>query len=109
MDRIRRAAVAGSFYPAEPAELEKLIEDCFVSNPLGPLGARASRPSLLGGMVPHADDLDFARRREFADDRQHLGGADVETHDQFFIIPFRHSYPLLATAARPILVRPGAS
>jgi len=54
MDRIRRAAVAGSFYPAEPAELEKLIEDCFVSNPLGPLGARASRHSLLGGMVPHA-------------------------------------------------------
>ena len=46
--------MAGSFYPAEPEELEKLIEECFVSSPLGPRGARASRPSLLGGMVPHA-------------------------------------------------------
>lgn len=54
MERIRPAAVAGSFYPAEAGELKELLEECFVSSPLGPGGARGASPSLLGGMVPHA-------------------------------------------------------
>ncbi len=54
MENIRPPAVAGSFYPAEVGELEKLLEECFVSNPLGPRGAESPSPSLLGGMVPHA-------------------------------------------------------
>ena len=52
--RVRSAAVAGSFYPAEAGELKRLIEESFVSSPLGPKGARSPSPSLLGGMVPHA-------------------------------------------------------
>ncbi len=51
---VRSAAVAGSFYPAEAGELKRLIEECFVSSPLGPKGAYSPSPSLLGGMVPHA-------------------------------------------------------
>lgn len=54
MARIRPPAVAGSFYPAETEELKKLLEECFVSSPLGPRGIKLSSPSLLGGMVPHA-------------------------------------------------------
>jgi AmmeMemoRadiSam system protein B len=54
MDRVRYAAVAGSFYPAEAGELKQVIEESFVSSPLGPKGARSPSPSLLGGMVPHA-------------------------------------------------------
>lgn len=54
MERIRSPAVAGSFYPAETEELKKLLEECFVSSPLGPRGVRSLSPSLLGGMVPHA-------------------------------------------------------
>ena len=54
MSRTRLPAVAGSFYPAEAGELKKLLEECFVSNPLGPGGAHSSSPSLLGGVVPHA-------------------------------------------------------
>lgn len=54
MERIRPPAVAGSFYPAETKELRGLLEECFVSSPLGPRGAQSSSPSLLGGMVPHA-------------------------------------------------------
>lgn len=54
MERVRHPAVAGSFYPAEPEELEKLIEDCLISHPLGPKGEALSFSSLLGGMVPHA-------------------------------------------------------
>lgn len=54
MERIRPPAVAGSFYPAEVEELKKLLEECFVSSPLGPQGAKSPYPSLLGGMVPHA-------------------------------------------------------
>lgn len=54
MDRIRPAAVAGSFYPAGSEELTRLLEECFASSPLGPQGVRSSPPSLLGGMVPHA-------------------------------------------------------
>lgn len=54
MARIRPAAVAGSFYPSQRQELSDLIDQCFVSNPLGPEGAREPRPSLIGGIVPHA-------------------------------------------------------
>ncbi len=54
MERIRSSAVAGSFYPAEAEELKKLLQECFVSSPLGPRGATVSSPSLFGGMVPHA-------------------------------------------------------
>lgn len=54
MGRVRSAAVAGSFYPAEPAELKRVLEECFVSSPLGPRGVRSPAASLLGGMVPHA-------------------------------------------------------
>jgi AmmeMemoRadiSam system protein B len=54
MDRIRPAAVAGSFYPSETEELGRLIDECFESSPLGPQGARSPSPSLIGGLVPHA-------------------------------------------------------
>lgn len=54
MARVRSAAVAGSFYPAEAGELKRVIEECFVSSPLGPKGDRSPISSLLGGMVPHA-------------------------------------------------------
>lgn len=51
---VRAPAVAGSFYPAEAGELSRALEECFVSNPLGPKGAKLPSSSLLGGMVPHA-------------------------------------------------------
>jgi MEMO1 family protein len=54
MDRIRPAAVAGSFYPSEPEELDRLIDECFESSPLGPQGAKSPSSSLIGGLVPHA-------------------------------------------------------
>ncbi|HSF58054.1 MAG TPA: AmmeMemoRadiSam system protein B, partial [Candidatus Binatia bacterium] len=54
MDRIRPAAVAGSFYPAETEELIGLLDECFDSSPLGPRGAKTAKFSLLGGLVPHA-------------------------------------------------------
>lgn len=54
MARVRPAAVAGSFYPAEPAELRRLLEVCFSSSPLGPLEIGRPSARLLGGMVPHA-------------------------------------------------------
>ena len=54
MARVRPPAVAGSFYPSDPAELKKLLHDCFISNPLGPKGVNSPTAVLLGGMVPHA-------------------------------------------------------
>jgi AmmeMemoRadiSam system protein B len=54
MDRIRPAAVAGSFYPSNPEELGRLLDECFESSPLGPRGNRSPSPSLIGGLVPHA-------------------------------------------------------
>src|SRR5215475_6081420 len=50
----RAPAVAGTFYPADAQELKRLIEECFVSSPLGPGGTYATASNLLGGMVPHA-------------------------------------------------------
>jgi AmmeMemoRadiSam system protein B len=54
MASVRPTAVAGSFYPGDGRELSDLIEQCFVSHFLGPCGAKKYRPSLVGGMVPHA-------------------------------------------------------
>lgn len=55
MEQIRPPAVAGSFYPSDAEELSQLIEDCFLSNPLGPKRIKSPSPSsLVGGMVPHA-------------------------------------------------------
>ena len=54
MDRIRPAAVAGSFYPSEAEELGQLIDECFESSPLGPQGDKSPSSSLIGGLVPHA-------------------------------------------------------
>ena len=54
MEHVRRAAVAGSFYPSEANHLTQLLQECFVTHPLGPRGVASPTPSLLGGMVPHA-------------------------------------------------------
>ena len=54
MSKVRPAAVAGSFYPADSEELSDLLQECFDSHPLGPKGARTPSPSLIGGMTPHA-------------------------------------------------------
>lgn len=54
MDRIRPAAVAGSFYPANAEELGRLIDECFESSSLGPQGDKSPSASLIGGLVPHA-------------------------------------------------------
>jgi len=54
MDRIRPAAVAGSFYPSEAEELDRLIDECFELSPLGPQGDKSPSSSLIGGLVPHA-------------------------------------------------------
>ncbi|MGH7847352.1 MAG: AmmeMemoRadiSam system protein B [Candidatus Binatia bacterium] len=50
----RAPAVAGSFYPASADELRKLLQECFVSSPLGPQGRREAATNLLGGLAPHA-------------------------------------------------------
>lgn len=53
---VRRPAVAGSFYPDDPAELKKLIHDCYL-HPLGP-GALPPSPEEAKGVracvSPHA-------------------------------------------------------
>lgn len=54
MERVRPAAVAGSFYPADVEDLKELLAECFDSHPLGPKGYRSPSASLIGGMVPHA-------------------------------------------------------
>src|ERR1051325_4515236 len=54
MSKVRPAAVAGSFYPADSEELSDLLQECFDSHPLGPQGSRTPLPSLVGGMAPHA-------------------------------------------------------
>ncbi|HYY25224.1 MAG TPA: AmmeMemoRadiSam system protein B [Candidatus Udaeobacter sp.] len=54
MEYIRPPAVAGSFYPSDPDELNRLLDDCFFTNTLGPRGAKTASPSLVAGMVPHA-------------------------------------------------------
>ncbi|MBI2363700.1 MAG: AmmeMemoRadiSam system protein B, partial [Deltaproteobacteria bacterium] len=54
MERVRSPAVAGSFYPADPVELNGLIDECFVSSPLGPKGTRPASSAMIAGVVPHA-------------------------------------------------------
>lgn len=54
MERIRLPAVAGSFYPSDATELAVLLDDCFVSSPLGPGRQRSPASALIAGMVPHA-------------------------------------------------------
>jgi len=57
MDSVRRPAVAGSFYPADADELGVLLNECFVSSPLGPQGASMPNPALAAGVVPHAGPI----------------------------------------------------
>jgi MEMO1 family protein len=54
MSYIKPPAVAGSFYPADAAELGVLLDECFVSSPLGPRGVSVPNSALVAGMVPHA-------------------------------------------------------
>ena len=54
MEQVRSPAVAGSFYPADPVELKGLIDECFVSSPLGPQGIKQVPSAMIAGMVPHA-------------------------------------------------------
>lgn len=54
MEKIKPPAVAGSFYPADVDELVRVLDGCFISHPLGPLGAKSPLPGLIAGMVPHA-------------------------------------------------------
>ncbi len=54
MERVRSPAVAGSFYPADPVALNGLIDECFVSSPLGPKGTRSASSAMIAGMAPHA-------------------------------------------------------
>lgn len=54
MQRIRPPAVAGSFYPLNAGELRVILEDCFISNPLGPTGHASPSLAVVAGMVPHA-------------------------------------------------------
>ena len=53
---IRRPAVAGSFYPDDPEELSKLIDDCYL-HPLGPGRRPPARPGVartVAAVCPHA-------------------------------------------------------
>jgi len=54
MEQVRAPAVAGSFYPADPLELNGLIDECFVSSPLGPQGTKPVSSAMIAGMAPHA-------------------------------------------------------
>lgn len=54
MEQGRSPAVAGSFYPADPLELNNLIEECLVSSPLGPQGKKTVSSAMIAGMAPHA-------------------------------------------------------
>ena len=54
MTFVRPTAVAGSFYPGTPGELNALLEDCFSKSPLGPRGVFMPSSDLIAGMVPHA-------------------------------------------------------
>ena len=54
MEKIRPPAVAGTFYPSDVGALNVLLDDCFLTSPLGPQGTKLALPSLIGGMVPHA-------------------------------------------------------
>jgi len=54
--QVRKPAVAGQFYPADPAELSTLIDECYV-HPLGPgkkPPASRRQASLVAVVCPHA-------------------------------------------------------
>jgi len=57
MASIRPAAVAGSFYPAGAAELNALLDACFLVSPLGPRGELHPDASMIAGLVPHAGPI----------------------------------------------------
>ena len=57
MTSTRPAAVAGSFYPANARALNALLDDCFLSSPLGPQGTTQPNPAIIAGMVPHAGPI----------------------------------------------------
>ncbi|HWP23523.1 MAG TPA: AmmeMemoRadiSam system protein B [Candidatus Binatia bacterium] len=57
MASTRPAAVAGSFYPATAPALRALLDDCFLTSPLGPGGKTQVNPAILAGMVPHAGPI----------------------------------------------------
>jgi len=53
-DSTRRPAVAGSFYPADPRDLEALVDECVAdARRMHPIPTGAS-PAPLGILVPHA-------------------------------------------------------
>lgn len=54
MDRARTPAVSGSFYPSDANELERLIDECLFTSPLGPQGKGSPVPGIVAGLVPHA-------------------------------------------------------
>ena len=54
--QVRKPAVAGQFYPSDPAELSKLIDDCYL-HPIGPgkePPAPATKSGLAAVVCPHA-------------------------------------------------------
>ena len=57
MTSTRQAAVAGSFYPANAKALNSLLDDCFLTSPLGPLGTTKPISTIIAGMVPHAGPI----------------------------------------------------
>ena len=57
MTSTRPAAVAGSFYPAAARALNALLDDCFLTSPLGPRGTTQPNPSIIAGMIPHAGPI----------------------------------------------------
>ncbi len=53
---VRKPAVAGSFYPSDPSELARLIDDCYL-HPLGPgrlPPAERGSAEIVACVVPHA-------------------------------------------------------
>ena len=57
MTSIRPAAVAGTFYSADVAELTRLLDNCFEVSPLGPHGNFTPEASIVAGLVPHAGPI----------------------------------------------------
>ena len=57
MYSVRPSAVAGTFYPAAAEALGILLDQCFVSSPLGPQGSSMPNATLVAGVVPHAGPI----------------------------------------------------
>ena len=62
-EHVREPQVAGAFYPADPAELRRKVEECFLDPEWGPGGlpepGRLAGVEPLGGVAPHAG-LDYS-------------------------------------------------